>query len=54
MNLDSLFELKPHIITAHQVEIEDLIFERDAYLNAYINYLIDQAFIIINRDNCHD
>lgn len=54
MNLDSLFELKPHIISAQQVEIEDLLFERDAYLNAYISFLVDQAFIIISRENRHD
>ena len=53
LSLDSLFEPKPHIITAQQVEIEDLTFERDIFLNAFIDYIIDKAFYQIkeNRDD---
>ena len=49
MNLDSLFEPKPHIISAQEVEIEDLTFERDMFLNAFIDYVIDKAFIQIKE-----
>ena len=53
LSLDSLFEPKPHIISAQQVEIEDLTFERDIFLNAFIDYMIDKAFYQIkeNRDD---
>ena len=50
ISLDSLFEPKPHIITAQEVEIEDLTFERDVFLNAFIDYVIDNAFIQIKED----
>ena len=53
LSLDSLFEPKPHIITAQQVEIEDLTFERDIFLNAFIDYMIDKAFIQI-KESRHD